>query len=225
MMGCEQSARLLVLRSGSRGHRRRSLRGVPAVAESWVRWAGRALALVLAADAVVFVVRQVVGGSWSVRAHALGLCDVALGSGTAAGPELVPRCRADLLRGWPAPAGRLGRCTRVSTWSLSSSWWATWASCWPPCTSSWACGKSPAGAASGCHHRRYAGDRCVLGSPARTTCTWLLRRRTLLCCRCSGRGRGTCSARRASRSSCRCPGRAVPRGRRRAQQDAPVAPR
>jgi hypothetical integral membrane protein (TIGR02206 family) len=45
----------------------------------WVRWAGRALALVLAADAVVFVVRQVVGGSWSVRSSLpLALCDVAL---------------------------------------------------------------------------------------------------------------------------------------------------
>ena len=45
----------------------------------WVRWAGRALALVLAADAVVFLVRQVVGGSWSVRSSLpLALCDVAL---------------------------------------------------------------------------------------------------------------------------------------------------
>lgn len=44
-----------------------------------VRWAGRALALVLAADAVVFVVRQVVGGNWSVRnSLPLALCDVAL---------------------------------------------------------------------------------------------------------------------------------------------------
>jgi hypothetical integral membrane protein (TIGR02206 family) len=45
----------------------------------WVRWAGRALALVLAADAVVFLVRQVVGGGWSVRnSLPLALCDVAL---------------------------------------------------------------------------------------------------------------------------------------------------
>ena len=45
----------------------------------WVRWAGRALALVLAADAVVFVVRQVVSGSWSVQSSLpLALCDVAL---------------------------------------------------------------------------------------------------------------------------------------------------
>lgn len=45
----------------------------------WIGWAGRALALVLAADAVVFVVRQVVGGSWSVRSSLpLALCDVAL---------------------------------------------------------------------------------------------------------------------------------------------------
>ena len=45
----------------------------------WVRGAGRALALVLAADAVVFLVRQVVGGGWSVRnSLPLALCDVAL---------------------------------------------------------------------------------------------------------------------------------------------------
>lgn len=45
----------------------------------WVPWAGRALALVLAADAVVFVVRQALGGSWSVRSSLpLALCDVAL---------------------------------------------------------------------------------------------------------------------------------------------------
>lgn len=45
----------------------------------WVVWAGRALALVLAADAVVFVVRQAVDGQWSVRnSLPLALCDVAL---------------------------------------------------------------------------------------------------------------------------------------------------
>ncbi|HEY8305643.1 MAG TPA: TIGR02206 family membrane protein [Lapillicoccus sp.] len=45
----------------------------------WVRWAGRALALVLAADAVVFVVRQGLGGTWSVQSSLpLALCDVAL---------------------------------------------------------------------------------------------------------------------------------------------------
>ena len=45
----------------------------------WVRWAGRALALVLAADAAVFLVRQVVGGGWSLRnSLPLALCDVAL---------------------------------------------------------------------------------------------------------------------------------------------------
>ena len=45
----------------------------------WVRWAGRVLALVLAADAVVFVVRQGLGGTWSVQSSLpLALCDVAL---------------------------------------------------------------------------------------------------------------------------------------------------
>ena len=45
----------------------------------WVRWAGRILAVVLAADALLFVVRQIVGGSWSVRSSLpLALCDVAL---------------------------------------------------------------------------------------------------------------------------------------------------
>lgn len=45
----------------------------------WVRWAGRAVALVLAADAAVFVVWQVVGGSWSVsNSLPLALCDIAL---------------------------------------------------------------------------------------------------------------------------------------------------
>ena len=45
----------------------------------WVRWAGRALALVLAADAVLFLVRQAVSGSWSVQSSLpLALCDVAL---------------------------------------------------------------------------------------------------------------------------------------------------
>jgi hypothetical integral membrane protein (TIGR02206 family) len=45
----------------------------------WVRWAGRALALVLAADALVFVGTPLVDGNWSVRASLpLALCDVAL---------------------------------------------------------------------------------------------------------------------------------------------------
>jgi hypothetical integral membrane protein (TIGR02206 family) len=45
----------------------------------WVRSAGRVLAVVLAADALVFVVRQSLGGSWSVRSSLpLALCDVAL---------------------------------------------------------------------------------------------------------------------------------------------------
>jgi hypothetical integral membrane protein (TIGR02206 family) len=42
-------------------------------------WPGRVLAVVLAADALVFVVRQIVGGNWSVRnSLPLALCDVAL---------------------------------------------------------------------------------------------------------------------------------------------------
>lgn len=45
----------------------------------WVRSAGRALALVLAADAPVFVVRQATSGTWSVQTSLpLALCDVAL---------------------------------------------------------------------------------------------------------------------------------------------------
>jgi hypothetical integral membrane protein (TIGR02206 family) len=45
----------------------------------WVRWAGRGLALVLAADALVFVVRQATSGTWSVQTSLpLALCDVAL---------------------------------------------------------------------------------------------------------------------------------------------------
>lgn len=45
----------------------------------WVRWAGRAIAGVLALDAVVFVMRPVVEGGWSVQSSLpLALCDVAL---------------------------------------------------------------------------------------------------------------------------------------------------
>ena len=45
----------------------------------WVRWAGRVLALILAADALVFVVRQAASGTWSVQTSLpLALCDVAL---------------------------------------------------------------------------------------------------------------------------------------------------
>jgi hypothetical integral membrane protein (TIGR02206 family) len=44
-----------------------------------VTWAGRALAVVLAADAVVFLTRQATSGSWSVQMSLpLALCDVAL---------------------------------------------------------------------------------------------------------------------------------------------------
>ncbi len=43
------------------------------------RWIGRGIGLVLAADAVVFVLRPVVEGGWSVRGSLpLDLCDVAL---------------------------------------------------------------------------------------------------------------------------------------------------
>jgi hypothetical integral membrane protein (TIGR02206 family) len=44
-----------------------------------VPWAGRAIAVVLAVDAVVFVARPLVDGDWSVRTSLpLALCDVAL---------------------------------------------------------------------------------------------------------------------------------------------------
>jgi hypothetical integral membrane protein (TIGR02206 family) len=45
----------------------------------WVRWPGRALAVILAADALVFMATPVVNGQWSVRTSLpLALCDVAL---------------------------------------------------------------------------------------------------------------------------------------------------
>ena len=45
----------------------------------WVQWAGRAIALVLAADALLFVVRQATSGTWSLQTSLpLALCDVAL---------------------------------------------------------------------------------------------------------------------------------------------------
>jgi hypothetical integral membrane protein (TIGR02206 family) len=45
----------------------------------WVVWAGRALALVLLADAVVFLAAPVVQGTWSAQTSLpLALCDVAL---------------------------------------------------------------------------------------------------------------------------------------------------
>jgi hypothetical integral membrane protein (TIGR02206 family) len=45
----------------------------------WVRWAGRAIAVVLAADALVFMGTPLVGGDWSVQTSLpLALCDVAL---------------------------------------------------------------------------------------------------------------------------------------------------
>lgn len=45
----------------------------------WTVWAGRAIAGVLAADALVFVVTPMVTGAWSVRTSLpLALCDVAL---------------------------------------------------------------------------------------------------------------------------------------------------
>lgn len=45
----------------------------------WVRWAGRAIAATLAADAIVFVARPMVEGGWSVEdSLPLALCDVAL---------------------------------------------------------------------------------------------------------------------------------------------------
>ncbi len=45
----------------------------------WVTWAGRAIAVVLALDAVVFVATPVVSGQWAVRTSLpLALCDVAL---------------------------------------------------------------------------------------------------------------------------------------------------
>ena len=45
----------------------------------WVPWAGRAIAAVLALDAVVFLARPLVEGGWSVRTSLpLALCDIAL---------------------------------------------------------------------------------------------------------------------------------------------------
>lgn len=45
----------------------------------WVRWAGQAIAITLAVDALVFLGTPVVQGSWSVRTSLpLALCDVAL---------------------------------------------------------------------------------------------------------------------------------------------------
>ncbi len=45
----------------------------------WTRWAGRAIAVVLALDAVVFLARPVVQGGWSVQTSLpLALCDLAL---------------------------------------------------------------------------------------------------------------------------------------------------
>ena len=45
----------------------------------WVVWAGRAISLVLALDAVVFVIVPLTDGSWSVRASLpLALCNLAL---------------------------------------------------------------------------------------------------------------------------------------------------
>jgi hypothetical integral membrane protein (TIGR02206 family) len=45
----------------------------------WVRWAGRAIALTLALDAVVFLATPLVQGVWSVRTSLpLALCDIAL---------------------------------------------------------------------------------------------------------------------------------------------------
>lgn len=45
----------------------------------WVTWAGRAIGVVLALDAVVFVALPVVNGQWAVRTSLpLALCDVAL---------------------------------------------------------------------------------------------------------------------------------------------------
>lgn len=45
----------------------------------WVTWAGRAIALTLAIDALVFLATPVVRGGWSVRTSLpLALCDVAL---------------------------------------------------------------------------------------------------------------------------------------------------
>ena len=45
----------------------------------WMRWAGRAIAVVLALDAVVFVLAPAVAGGWSVGSSLpLALCDVAL---------------------------------------------------------------------------------------------------------------------------------------------------
>ena len=45
----------------------------------WVQWAGRAIALILAADALLFVVRQAISGTWSLQTSLpLALCDVAL---------------------------------------------------------------------------------------------------------------------------------------------------
>ncbi|GAB3056097.1 hypothetical protein GCM10027053_16570 [Intrasporangium mesophilum] len=45
----------------------------------WTTWAGRAIAIVLALDAVVFLVRPLVQGGWSVQTSLpLALCDLAL---------------------------------------------------------------------------------------------------------------------------------------------------
>jgi hypothetical integral membrane protein (TIGR02206 family) len=45
----------------------------------WVPWAGRAIAVILALDAVVFLARPLMQGGWSVRTSLpLALCDIAL---------------------------------------------------------------------------------------------------------------------------------------------------
>jgi hypothetical integral membrane protein (TIGR02206 family) len=45
----------------------------------WVAWAGRAIAVILAVDAVIFLGTPVVQGGWSVRTSLpLALCDIAL---------------------------------------------------------------------------------------------------------------------------------------------------
>jgi hypothetical integral membrane protein (TIGR02206 family) len=46
---------------------------------TWVRWAGRAISVLLVADAVLFVTVPLIDGRWSVQASLpLALCDVAL---------------------------------------------------------------------------------------------------------------------------------------------------
>ncbi len=85
---------------------------------SWTVWAARAIALVLAADALTFVTTPVVDGTWTARSSLpLDLCDVALA--VAAMACCWPRWRlgVELTYFW----GLAGTLQAVSTPDLSAS--------------------------------------------------------------------------------------------------------